>query len=122
MSKKNPNIEKFKVVKKKEKIVNKEYKVVKVYWHDIVTLGGWLDDKAVADLTTSNAITYGLLIEETSNYVKISASISLEEDPDFADVTIIPKTVVLCVKELDRFNRDKEHAKATCFKNNKSIK
>jgi len=119
MSHKKPDIKDFAVIKKKEKIANKDYKVVKCYWHDIATQGGWLEKKEVDAISTSNAITYGLLVEETDDYVKISASVTLEEEPDYADVTIIPKSVVLCVKELDTFNRHKEQAKATCFKNSK---
>lgn len=119
MSQKKPDIKDFKVIKKKEKIANKEYKVVKCYWHDITTQAGWLEKKEVDEISTSNAITYGLLVEETDSYVKISASVTLEEEPDYADVTIIPKSVVLCIKELDNFNRDKEQTKATCFKNSK---
>lgn len=108
------------IIKQREKIVNnKEYKVVKCYWHDIVTKGGWVENKEIYDLSTANAITYGLLVDENKDYVKIAQSTSLEEEIGWADVTVIPMTVVLCIKQIDVFNPGKETCKINELKKNK---
>lgn len=96
----------YKKRKDKIKLNKKKYNIVKCFWHDITTQGGWVSGEEVENLETCNVITIGLLISNTKNFVKIASSITLEKEEEFSDVTTIPKTVVKKIVKIGAIDKD----------------
>jgi len=103
---KKPIPNSYKKKKDKVKLKKKKYDVVKCYWHDITTQGGWVAEAEIEGLETCNVITIGLLVAETKDLIKIASSITLEKDEEFSDVTTIPRVVVKDVIKIDTIDKE----------------
>jgi len=80
-------------------------KIVEVSWLDTYHVGGaGLTRKEVSELRPVPSLSYGRLIEETDDYITIASSIMEHgiggEQPEYREVTCIPKAVVQSIKEL----------------------
>jgi hypothetical protein len=80
-------------------------KIVEIIWLDIYHVtGDGLTRKEVTELRPVPSQSYGRLIEETDEYITIASSIMEHgiggEQPEYREVTCIPRAVVQSVKEL----------------------
>ena len=80
-------------------------KIVEITWLDTYHVGGaGLTRKEVAELRPVSSISYGRLIEETDDYITIASNIMEQkgdlEQPEYREVTCIPRAVVQSIKEL----------------------
>lgn len=83
-----------------------ETKIVEVTWLDTYHVGGsGLTRKEVSELRPVMCFSYGRIIEETDDHITIASSIMEHgiggEQPEYREVTCIPRGVIQSINELD---------------------
>ncbi|MBM3119443.1 MAG: hypothetical protein FJ006_07850 [Chloroflexi bacterium] len=79
--------------------------IVEVLWLDTIhTGGGGLTRKEASELKPVPCLSYGRLIEETDDHITIASNIMQHEgdseQPEYREVTCIPRAVVQSIKKL----------------------
>jgi hypothetical protein len=70
------------------------YKFVSIIWNDAHSTSGWTGQKKLPDVST--IVSRGWVIEEGKKYVKLAASLTLDEDkPEFGEAITIPKGCIV---------------------------
>ena len=72
-------------------------KIVEVIWEDIVSDSRWLSKKKRKKFKCAVVKSYGILESRGKKYLKLNHSICGND----ADITVIPKSVVLKIRELE---------------------
>jgi hypothetical protein len=80
-------------------------KIVEVIWLDTYHVGGGgLTRKEISELAPVPCISYGRLIQEKDDHVTIASNIMEHsgdnEQPEYREVTCIPRVVIQSIKEL----------------------
>ena len=80
-------------------------KIVELTWLDTYHVtGDGLTRKEVSELKPVSSVSYGRIIEETDDHITIASTIMERgiggEQPEYREVTCIPRAVVQSIKEL----------------------
>jgi hypothetical protein len=80
-------------------------KIVEIIWLDTFHFGGGgLTRKEISEIAPVTCFSYGRLIEQTDDHITIASNImdnkGDSEQPEYREVTCIPRAVVQSIKEL----------------------
>lgn len=92
--------------KNKMRLKKKKYDIIKCYWQDITTIGGWTPEAEVDNCKLCNVVTVGLYVSNCKDEIRIASSITLEREADLSDVTTIPKKVIKKIIVIGSVDKD----------------
>ena len=81
-----------------------DYPKVIVVWQDINSCNSaWNTEQDLKDLKPAMCTTIGYLYEDNSNYIKMFATYSMNDDDtiDVGDAIVIPRGVIINIEKLE---------------------
>lgn len=82
--------------------------LVKVEWRDTRFNGDWLTDeqakKWARDFTNYPIISFGLLVEETDDFIILGSGFDSSDGIDWETICVLPKINVLKITRLKKIN------------------